>query len=229
MELEAMRVNARVKDVMSTRVVAVRRTASFKEMAARLHRHGVSAFPVLDEEGKVVGVVSEADLLTKEAFGDSAASAFSWMTRRRDQVKADGATAAELMSTPPVTIGPDESVEHAAWLMYARGVKRLPVTRPDGRLIGIVTRSDVLSVFDRKDEEIRREIREGVLRRKFLCNPNRFTVTIKDGVVTIEGTPEATDVGLDIIAEAKHVQGVVAVRDRLSYPSGDPHVPDPLV
>ena len=202
--------------------------ASFKEMAARPRRRRVSAFPVLDEEGKVVGVVSEADLLTKEAFGDTVPDPASGMTRRRDQLKADGAKVADLISTPPVTIGPDEPVEHAAWLMYSRRVKRLPVTRPDGRLIGIVTRSDVLSVFDRKDEEIRREIREGVLRGKFLCNPDRFPVTVKDGVVTIEGTPEATDVGLDIIAEVSHVQGVVAVRDRLSYPSGDPHVPDPL-
>jgi len=123
------------------------------------------------------------------------------------------------MTKPAVTIGPDEPVTHAARLMYNRRVKRLPVTSEDGTLIGIVSRGDVLSVYSRPDAEIGREITQDLILGKFLCNPDSFTVTVKDGIVTIEGTPETTPVGLDILDAARHMEGVVAVRDRLTYPS----------
>ena len=170
--------NAIVKDVMSTHVVAVRKNASFKEMAARLHEQRVSAFPVLDDHDKVIGVVSEADLLTKEALEGAMPGVFSGMLHHREQAKADGVTAADLMTTPAVTIGPDEPVTRAARLMYSRRVKRLPVTDADGRLVGIVTRSDVLSVFSRPDQDIRREITQDVMLNGLLTDPDRFTVTV---------------------------------------------------
>ena len=103
------------------------------------------------------------------------------------------------MTKPPVTIGPDEPVTRAARLMYSRRVKRLPVINDDGRLIGIVTRSDVLSVYSRPDAEIQREIIQDLILGTFLCDPDRFAVTVKDGIVTIEGTPETAVVGRDII------------------------------
>jgi len=139
--------------------------------------------------------------------------------RSREQAKAAGVTAGDLMTAPPVTIGQDNSVVHAAHLMYARRVKRLPVVDDDGRLIGIVTRSDVLSVYDRPDDEIRRDITDNVILSEFLCDPARFTVTVKDGIVTLEGTRETATVGRDIVYAAKHAEGVVAVRDRLTYPA----------
>jgi CBS-domain-containing membrane protein len=137
-------------------------------------------------------------------------------------------TAADLMTKPVVTVGPDELVSHAARLMYDKRIKRLPVVSDDGRLVGIVTRSDVLSVYSRPDAAIRREIAEDLILGSFLCDPARFTVTVKDGIVTVEGTPETAVVGHDIIDAVRHVEGVVAVRDRLSYPAEPPYRPSAL-
>jgi CBS-domain-containing membrane protein len=208
-----------VKDVMSTHVIAVRRSAQYKEMAAMLHSQRLSAFPVIDDDNKVIGVVSETDLLTKEALEGSMPRTLEGMTRQRVRSQVNGITAADLMSKPAVTIGPDETVTQAARLMYNRRVKRLPVVSDDGTLIGIVTRSDVLTVYSKPDQEIQGEISKDVIRGTFHCDPARFTVTVKDGIVTIEGTPETTQVGLDIIDAARHMEGVVAVRDRLTYPA----------
>jgi CBS domain-containing protein len=210
-----------VKDVMSTHVIAVRQGAPYKEMAAMLHEQRVSAFPVIDDHNKVIGVVSEADLLTKEALeGTAPRTLLSRQERVRKQVNA--LTAADLMTKPPVTIGPDTPVTDAARLMYNRRVKRLPVTSGDGTLIGIVTRSDVLSVYNRPDAEIQHEVTEDLILGTLLCDPACFTVAVKDGIVTIEGTPETNMAGLDIIDAVRHMEGVVAVRDRLSYPRDTP-------
>jgi CBS domain-containing protein len=216
--------NATVKDVMTTHVVAVRKNASFKDMAARLREHRVSAFPVLDDDNKVIGVVSEADLLTKEAL-EYGGGRVAGMLHHREQAKAAGLTAEDLMSTPPVTIGPNDFVSQAARLMYARRVKRLPVVDDDGILIGIVSRADVLSVYSRPDTEIRHDIIEHVVLDALLTDPARFTITVKDGVVTAQGMPETAVVGHDMIEEIRHVEGVVAVRDRLTYPPNLRSVP----
>ena len=209
-----------VKDVMSTHVIAVRRSAQYKEMAAMLHRMRLSAFPVIDEDNRVIGVVSETDLLTKEALEGSVPRTVQGLTRQRVRSQVDGVTAADLMTKPAVTISPDQTVTDAARLMYNRRVKRLPVVSGDGTLIGIVTRSDVLSVYSKPDAQIQDEISKDLIVGVFLCDPARFTVTVKDGIVTVEGTPETTRVGLDIIDAARHMEGVVAVRDRLTYPAG---------
>jgi CBS domain-containing protein len=210
--------NATVKDVMTTHVVAVRLNATYKEMAAKLRELRVSAFPVLDDDNKVIGVVSEADLLTKEALEYSVPGLVGGILHGRERAKAAAVTAADLMTKPAVTIGPRESALHAARLMYSRKVKRLPVVDDDGRLIGIVTRADVLGVYSRPDAAIRDDIVDNVIVGTLLTDPARFTVTVKDGVVTVEGSPENASVGRDMIEEICHVEGVVAVRDRLSYP-----------
>jgi CBS domain-containing protein len=217
--------NATVKDVMTTHVMAVREIASFKEIATRLREQHVSAFPVVDLDGKVIGMVSEADLLPKEALEGTVPSVLHSLGGSREQSRITAVNAADLMTKPAVTIGPDAPVTHAARLMYTRRVKRLPVTNDDGRLIGIVTRSDVLSVYSRPDAEIQREITQDLILGKFLRDPVAFTVTVKDGIVTIEGTPETAVVGHDLINDARHVEGVVAVRDRLSYPADPPYHP----
>jgi len=215
-----------VKDVMSTHVIAVRQDAPYKDMAAMLRAQRVSAFPVLDDHNKVVGVVSESDLLTKEALEGTAPVMPQGMMSQREHARASAVTAAELMTTPPVTIGPGEPVTQAARLMYSRRVKRLPVTSDDGTLIGIVTRADVLSVYSRSDADIQREIIQDLIQGMFRCDPARFTVSVTDGIATIEGTAESAVVGRDIIEAARHVEGVVAVRDRLSYPQDTPNPPD---
>jgi CBS domain-containing protein len=211
--------NATVKDVMSTHVIAVREIASFKEIATRLREQRVSAFPVIDLDGRVIGVVSEADLLTKEALEGTVPRTLQGLTRQHVRSQVNAVTAADLMTKPAVTIGPDEPVTHAARLMYNKRVKRLPVTNDDGKLIGIVTRSDVLSVYSRPDAEIQREITQDLTLGTILRDPARFTVTVTDGIVTIEGTPETAMAGHDIIDAIRHMEGVVTVRDRLSYPS----------
>jgi CBS domain-containing protein len=206
-----------VKDVMTTRVVWVRRDALFKEMAAALREDRVSAFPVLDDEDKVIGVVSEADLLTKEALNGEPGVLDS-ILHHRDQQKARGTTAGDLMTHPAVTIAPDDTIAHAAQLMYSRKVKRLPVTDVEGHLVGIVSRADVLAVFDRSDEEIRQEIAGDLILDQFLVDPEKFMVAVKDGVVTLEGVPETGELGREIVYQIRHIPGVVAVRDRLTYP-----------
>jgi CBS domain-containing protein len=210
--------NAIVRDVMTTNVAAVPKTATFKEMAIQLREHRVSAFPVVDSDGKVVGVVSEADMLAKEALDFGGQGRASGFLRHLEKDKAAGITAANLMTRPPVTVGPHDSVSDAARLMYARRVKRLPVVDDDGRLVGIVSRADVLSGYSRPDADICHDITEGVLLDAMLTDPARFTVTVKDSIVTLEGTPESAALGRDIVEKVRHVEGVVAVRDRLSYP-----------
>jgi CBS-domain-containing membrane protein len=213
-----------VKDVMTTRVIWVRKNATFREMAVALRNYRVSAFPVVDDDGKVIGVVSEADMLNKEALDDEP-GVISGILHRRDQTKARGVTAGDLMTAAVIAVRPEDTVEHVAKLMYDRRVKRLPVTNADGHLVGIISRADVLSVFDRTDEAIRAEILDEVLLGEFLVDPQAYDVTVKDGIVTLLGVPETSDIGHRIVRRVRHVQGVVAVRDRLAYPP-PPERPD---
>ena len=218
--------NATVKDVMTTEVMAVRRDTTFKEMAATLRRYRVSAFPVVDEHERVIGVVSEADLLPKEALADP--GVITEVLHHKDVRKAEGLTAGDLMTHPAVTASPDDPVGHAARLMHSLRIKRLPVVNSGGQLIGIVSRADVLSVFDRADEDIRKEIVDTMLLHEFLIDPRQFRVTVMAGVVTMEGTPETAALGRALVRKARHVPGVVAVRDRLSYPDAYPVVAGPV-
>jgi CBS domain-containing protein len=205
-----------VGDVMTTRVVAVKKEASFKEMITKLRDFRISAFPVVDGEGRVIGVVSEADMLNKEA--DLAGpEPLASILRFRDHEKSAAVTAGELMTSPPVVIGPDAPVMEAARHMRDRRVKRLPVINDTGHLIGIVCRADVLSVFARPDAEIREEAAEEAIAESFLLDSQPFAVTVHDGVVTLTGRPETDQGGRDLVERVRHIEGVVAVRDRLSY------------
>jgi CBS domain-containing protein len=217
--------NAMVRDVMTTRVVAVRRDATFKEMAATLRRFRVSAFPVIDEHEKVIGVVSEADMLAKEALADP--GVISGLLHHREVQKAGGQTAGDLMTHPAVTVRPEDSVEHAARLMYSLRIKRLPVVDAGGGLVGVISRTDVLAVYDRPDEQICEDITDQVILHDLLEDPRQFAVTVEAGVVTLEGSPETAALGHEIVRRVRHVQGVVAVRDRLSYPDDAPAAASP--
>jgi CBS-domain-containing membrane protein len=172
---------------------------------------------VLDDDRKVIGVVSEADLLNKEALVDEP-GLVDGILHRRDQAKARGVTAGDLMTTAVVAVRRDDTVEHAAKLMYDRRVKRLPVIDENGHLVGIISRADVLSIFDRTDHAIRQEITDEVILGEFLVDPSAIQVTVKDGIVTLAGRPETRETGHDIVRRVRHVPGVVAVRDRLDYP-----------
>jgi CBS domain-containing protein len=208
----------KVKDLMTASVVAVRQNADFKEMVTVMRSHRISAFPVIDANGMVVGVVSEADLLLKEATPALPQGAIRLAWRLRQRSKADGVTAAEVMTSPAVTIRQDAPVGEAARLMQSRRVKRLPVVDGDGRLRGIVSRADLLGVYERPDIEIRDEVVKDVLIGEFGLDDLMFVVTVKSGVVTVTGPVTRRPVALSLLATIRYIEGVVAVRDRLSYP-----------
>jgi CBS domain-containing protein len=211
--------SATVRDVMTTRVIAVHKDASFKEMAAMLRSSRISAFPVVDEAGRVIGVVSEADLLVKEAVQADGTGVLAALRHWREDDKAAGVTAGDLMTRPAITIRPDALVTEAARLMYDRRVKRLPVVTAAGLLVGIISRVDVLGVFDRPDNQIRGEIVREVLPGLLGTVPASCEVTVRDGIVTLAGRVDSERDSRSVVEAVRHVQGVVAVRDRLSYPN----------
>lgn len=206
-------VHARVKDIMTTRVAAVRCDTPYPRLIAAIRVHRVSGLPVVDAEGIVVGVISETDLLLRRPMDGQP----GWIPRRK-HLTTEELTAGDLMTEPAVTTTPDELVSSVARLMSARQIRRVPVVDSGGHLVGIVCRSDVLSVFARPDEEIRREITQDVIQDGFFTDPDRLTVTVKDGIVTLAGTPGGVVLGRGIAMHARHVEGVVAVRDRFTYP-----------
>ena len=219
-----------VADVMTYNVVAVRQQAEFKDIVSVMNRRRVSAFPVLDSHNRVIGVVSEADLLPREAYqhgqkqggsghgGGGHGGGGHGGHARKVPAKASALTAGELMSSPAITIGPRAPVAEAAGVMHSRKVKRLPVVDEAGRLVGIVSRVDLLGVYDRPDEDIRSEINERVLAGDFVFDPREFDVAVDNGIVTICGRVARHDVAVSLLQAIWDVAGVVDVRDRLSYP-----------
>jgi len=210
--------DSRVKDVMTTEVVSVRESAEYKDIVSVMRELHVSAFPVLDAADHLVGVVSEADLLLKEAGQETLGGYLISSGRRGEQAKAAGVTAAELMTTPAVTIGPDDSLADAARLMHDRHVKRLPVVDQAGRLVGIVSRVDLLSVFDRPDGQVRAAVRKDIIARDFALDPDAFDVQVTSGIVTIAGQVESRAVAQHLLSALRHAEGVVGVRSRLRFP-----------
>jgi CBS domain-containing protein len=208
-----------VKGVMTSSVVAVRENADFKEMVTVMRSRRISAFPVIDASSRVLGVVSEADLLLKETTPALPEGAIRLPWRLRERSKAAGVTAAEMMTMPPVTIQEDAPVAEAARLMQSRKVKRLPVVDGNGRLRGIITRTDVLSVFERPDHEIWDEVIKEVIVGEFGLDPEMFVLTVRSGVVTITGSMDRRADALSMLATIRHLEGVIGVRDRLSYPA----------
>jgi CBS-domain-containing membrane protein len=213
----------RIRDVMTSEVVTVGEHASFKEITATMADHRVSALPVLDDEGRVAGIVSEADLLLKEEFpeGPACRHLFQGRRQRMERAKAAGATAAELMTAPAVTVGPDAGVAEAARLLHRHGIKRLPVVDRAGPLLGIVSRADLLKVFLRGDAEIAREIRQEVLLRAMWVDPDSVAVHVRDGVVTLTGQLERRSLIPIAVSLVRGIDGVVGVVDRLSFEVDD--------
>ena len=204
-----------VADVMTRKAVAVRDGAEFKEIVDALRNAHVSALPVLDSENHVIGVVSEGDLLVKEA-----AVAGQRKATRRHAGGADKATevlAIGLMTQPAVTIGRDATVAQAARVMSSKKIRRLPVVDDWGRLIGIVSQLDLLSVYSRDDCDIRGDVL-GIVTRQFALDPHVVEVTVKAGIVTLNGPIEIPASAPYLLDDIRHVEGVVDVRDRLSYP-----------
>ncbi len=212
---------SQVKDVMTTKVSTVHPGTPYKAIAAQLHRTQVGAFPVVDDDGYVLGVVSAADLLARVALARETSLPVRYGPRHhREREQADGLTAADLMTSPALTIGPRTTVRHGARLMAARHVKRLPVVDPDGRLLGIISRSDVLAVFRCADATIRQSIVRDVIADGFFLDPSAFTVTVDDGVVTLVAPRKLCLAGHAIAQQIRHLEGVVAVRERTGSATG---------
>jgi len=207
-----------VSRVMTPGVVTVDALAPFKEVVRLMQEHRVSALPVVDDDGVLLGIVSEGDLILKEdpELG-GVGRLFESRRHARDRSKAAGKCAYELMTTPVISVAPGASLGEAARKMHRAEVKRLPVVDANGHLVGIVSRADLLRVFLREDAEIAREIREDVIRRTLWIDPATIRIVVREGVVTMRGQIERRSL-LSILGRlVSSVEGVVAVDDRLSY------------
>jgi CBS domain-containing protein len=209
-----------VSDVMTHTVVAVGRDARFKDIVQLMEEWKVSALPVLEGEGRVVGVVSEADLLPKEEFRDDDPDRFTQRGRLADLAKAGALTAGELMSTPAVTVHADATLAQAARIMAQRKVKRLPVVNAEGVLDGLVSRADLLKVFLRTDEDLAGEVRREVIGTLFPAPAEPLGVEVRDGVVTLTGHIRDTSLVPVAARLVRAIEGVVDVE--CDFSSGFP-------
>jgi CBS domain-containing protein len=199
-------------------VVSVRPDTPYKVVAELLTKHSISGMPVLGPTGRVIGIVSESDLLDKEIHATAPITGHPRPHAKPtpDQGKAKALTAMDLMTTPAITAAPNEWAAIAAARIQARGVRRLPVVDEGGHLLGIVSRRDLLRPYLRRDEEIRAEV-HALLADEFGHVPDRWTVGVRDGVVTLRGElPTRGDVHA-INAAVGGIDGVVSVRGEQTY------------
>ncbi|PBC93350.1 CBS domain protein [Streptomyces sp. Ag82_O1-15] len=209
-----------VSDVMTHTVAAIGRKANFKEIVQLMEQWKVSALPVLEGEGRVIGVVSEADLLPKEEFRDSDPDRYTQLRRLSDLAKAGAVTAEDLMTAPAVTVRANATLAQAARTMAHAKVKRLPVVDDMGLLEGVVSRGDLLKVFLRDDEDIAEEVRREVVSYLFRAPLSPVRVQVHDGVVNLAGRVRDTSLVPVAARLVRAVEGVVDVEFELTGPSG---------
>ena len=185
-----------IADVMVEDVVTVAPDTPYKRLVELLWTHGISGLPVMDAEGALVGIISESDLL------------------RRDPDRPE--VASSLMTSPVVTVRPEAGLEEAAAIMRSRALKRLPVVDADGRLVGIVSRADLLKVFLRSEDTLEWDLAE-VLQRYLGTSPDVHS-EVEAGVVTLSGPVESPEQAERVTAAVRAVAGVVAVRSELAWP-----------
>lgn len=207
----------KVKDVMTGEVISARPSTPYKQLVRLLITRQVSGVPVVDPDCRVVGVVSEADLLLKHELPTGKLQRFplassGWRLERR---KARGGVAVELMSWPVITIGPQAEVAEAARRLHRHRIRRMPVIDNSGRLVGIVSHSDVLKVFLRPDSDIRRDVLDQVIFSGLVPLPERIQVSVRDGVVLLEGPCQRQSFIPVLGRAAAGVEGVVRVENRL--------------
>jgi CBS domain-containing protein len=223
----------KIRDVMTTDVITVKPEDRFKDIVELLLVKGVSGLPVVDAAGAVVGMVTEADVVAKGAYAGRrrALAVLSDLLAGRDPHwtrKAAGLCAAELMNTPVRTASPDDDVRVAARAMLELRLKRLPVV-DDGRLIGIVSRPDLLRAFHRSDAEIEADVRMRLANPIEVPEDHAVRFFVSDGVVTLEGTVRHESDVRVVEAMVERVQGVVGVESRLVSRERAPRLSGPLV
>jgi len=214
-----------VADVMTRRVIVTREDTPFKEIARRMSEHGVSGLPVVDAGDRLVGIVSEGDLLAAEDGGHHGNLILEWFIGRKRleeiEAKGDDLRARDVMMRDVVTIGPAEPIDAAARSMLTNGVKRLPVVDDEGKVVGIVSRTDVLRPYLRDDEAIRKEIVEDVILDTMWIDPSTVQVEVKEGVVILEGRIETKSTKELLVDLVRRVSGVVGVEDHLLFMADD--------
>ncbi|MGW1159770.1 CBS domain-containing protein [Streptomyces sp. NPDC002519] len=211
-----------VEELMTRRVVRARRDMPFKEIVKLLSENDVTAVPVVDELDRPMGVVSEADLLRKCADqADPSGRTPIPHLEAWERAKAEGARAEELMSAPAVCARPEWSVVETARLMEVHNVKRLPVVDETDRLQGIISRADLLRMFLRRDDAIRDEIAEDVLRQTLGLAPTEVTVEVREGQVTLRGSVEFKSLIPIIERLCRSVDGVISVSEHIAYRTDD--------
>ncbi len=215
----------KVLDLMTTKVASVRPETPLKEVARVLAEHRISGLPVLDEQGHVLGVVSEADFVEREADGPPRRT--SWLARlisgddaEAMRARLSATTAGAAMSAPPITVTPGTSIKEAAALMSAKAVNRLPVVE-DGRLVGIVTRADLLDAYLQSDSELRRAVREEILRDTMWLDPDELQVTVLEGIVFLMGRVDRRSTAEILQRLIRQLDGVLGVRCELTWDLDD--------
>jgi CBS domain-containing protein len=201
-----------VADVMTREVVIAEPQTPFKDCLDLIRIHAVSALPVVSEDGSVLGIVSEADLLAREELRDARPARIPI-----GRSKSSARTAADVMTSPAITIAPTASVPEAARLMRKTHVKRLPVVDAYGRLIGIASRIDLLKTFMRSDESIRKDIADEVLRKTLFIDPKTVEVDVTDGLVRLGGQLETRSLANLVVRMVERVEGTVGVDSKLTY------------
>jgi CBS domain-containing protein len=211
----------KVSELMKTDVVTAAPEASLKDVAKTLVEHGISGMPVCDTEGHVLGVISEGDILYKERGRlERRGGPLAWLVdgiSYSEVSKAEAHTAYDAMTTPPITITPGRPAAAAARLMVERGVNRLPVVNQDERLVGIVTRADLVRAFIRTDEELTAEIREDVLQRVLWVEPDTIDVTVRNGDVELAGELETSADAAVLEKLVAKIPGVISVHSNVTH------------
>jgi CBS domain-containing protein len=214
----------KIADVMVGDVTTVSPGTSLRDVAAVLAEGGISGVPVVAEGEEVVGVVSEADILMKErAPAPHRGGVLGWLLKPSDvqaETKLDARTAGDAMTSPAITVTSGESIPRAAALMVDSGVNRLPVVE-DGKLVGIVTRADLVRAFTRDDALIANEIRDDVVLRQFWIDPESLAVAVTNGEVSLRGQVEKRSIAELLASYVGRVPGVVAVDSRLTWREDD--------
>lgn len=209
-----------VGDVMTREVVAVTADTGFRQIADLLVSRRLSAVPVIDAEGVILGVVSEADLLLKLEYADRLphhplATRRTRVTRR----KAGSERAMDLMTAPAISVGPEVSVSHAARMLEAARVKRLPVVDEQRRIVGIVSRRDLVRTYVRTDAQLQTSVRE--MLNALWIDPATVTAECATGIVRLTGHVDRRSTA-DMIANViRSMAGVVDVVNDLSFDQDD--------
>ncbi|WP_434599979.1 CBS domain-containing protein [Streptomyces sp. A5-4] len=216
--------------VVVSDVITARADTGFKEVARLLGDNRISGLPVIDDDDKVIGVISETDLIRRQAAEPLHARASRRRSRFTRPAPPAGAlrehaeTAQAVMSTSAVTVHAEETLAEAARTMTQQHIERLPVVDEEDRLVGIVTRREVLRVFLRPDQDLRREVVHDVLVGTLSLAPRSIDVSVSEGVVTLQGEVERRSEKPIALHLTRRIDGVVAVVDQLTYRIDDSHV-----